>query len=503
MSEKRKIIFSSVSGVIQLIVTAILTFVSIPVFMNKLGSETYGIFAVISVVGNLGLFTNLGINTSLTKFIAEQGKGRTSNLDIMVALIINLCILLPVTALAYVLTSFILIDILKIPSEYYVQAEQLFHLLLLSNAVILTGQIFTSVLDSLQRMYLTNTAQLIYSLFYWGGIIIVLFMGYGLVQVGYIILLASVLWFVLILFLLLKYWGLFTVRFSLEELKQHASKQVKYGLQVYSAGLVAFFNEPLFKIIISATFGLSAVAYFDIALKVRNQLSGLFHKLLSPMFPFMSQSNKGNVFLGGMIKDLNHKIFLLALPLAVILLLTCYDIVTLWLRTDIINYTFFIVGIVTPYIILSPLTLPVYLYLLAKGHPGKTIVMQASSVVVNLLFFYLFYRVLGIYAIILSNALSYLASYLLGIYYQYKYLDIKYFFDPKQVLLFVLLLLCFAAISGVRLFVSNEWLYICIIAVGISAVAVKYYKCFNFVSREDIERYFPGNKFITALYNKI
>ena len=42
---------------------------------------------------------------------------------------------------------------------------------------------------------------------------------------------------------------------------------------------------------------MSAVAYYEIALKIRGQLSGLFQKMMQPLFPYISQlTDKKDVY---------------------------------------------------------------------------------------------------------------------------------------------------------------------------------------------------------------
>ena len=49
MTKKKVLINNSISGVCQLVITALLTFFSIPVFIHKLGTDLYGVFALVSV----------------------------------------------------------------------------------------------------------------------------------------------------------------------------------------------------------------------------------------------------------------------------------------------------------------------------------------------------------------------------------------------------------------------------------------------------------------------
>ena len=276
MIKKKRLINNSISGLFQLIITATLTFLCIPIFIRELGTEQYGVFALVSVIGNLNLFTNLGLNSSLTKFLSEQGKSADSNKDIITTLFITTLIIVPISIIAYVFRLFLLTGLLDIPSSYYYEAEKLFCWLLLANSILLIGQTFTAILNALQRIYLTNIIQLIYSILYWLGIIIAVILGYHIGTVGKVIFIASFIWIALSLFFAFHYWGSISPKGGNYSYFKHIKKQIKYGIQLYSSGVVAFFNEPLFKIIISNFFGMNAVAYYEIALKIRSQLNGLF-----------------------------------------------------------------------------------------------------------------------------------------------------------------------------------------------------------------------------------
>lgn len=184
MIKKKRLINNSISGLVQLIISAILTFLCIPIFISKLGTEQYGVFALVSVIGNLNLFTNLGLNSSLTKFLAEQGQCIDSNKDITTTLLISIFIIIPISFLAYIFRFNLLTTLLDIPIIYYPEAEKLFCWLLIANSILLIGQTFTAILNALQRIYLTNIIQLVYSIIYWLGIIIVVSIGGHIDSVG-------------------------------------------------------------------------------------------------------------------------------------------------------------------------------------------------------------------------------------------------------------------------------------------------------------------------------
>lgn len=496
---KKVLIKNSLSGVAQLIITAILTFLCIPVFINKLGTDQYGVFAIVSVIGNLNLFANLGLNSALIKYVSEQGKCDESQYDIFASLVIICSIIIPLTILAFIFKDFILIQVLSVPVKYYEPAQVLYIALLISNMLLLIGQIFTAVLDSMQKIFITNLSQLVYSIIYWGGIITVVLCGKHLDWVGYAILLATVLWTIMILFFFGKYWGKIVCSDLKEKFIPAAKKQLLFGGKVYFSSFISFFNEPLFKILVSSFFGLSAVAYLEIGLKVRGQLTGLFSKILQPLYPYFSSLNDEKK-LAFLVKDITSKLFLVILPMCALLTILCEDIVTLWLRTDVVNYSIFIVGIVVPYLFFSPLTQPIYTYLLAKGHPEKTIVLQLTAVLVNLFTFCTVHKLFGVYTLILSSGLSYMSSYILGIYYQRIYLHIKYKLSIKSILFSLSTGILFVLNAIVSMFINNEWINIFLITFILSFTTLLLYRRLKVLDMEDLNRYLGNNKVINRLF---
>lgn len=140
---------------------------------------------------------------------------------------------------------------------------------------------------------------------------------------------------------------------------------------------------------------------------------------------------------------------------------------------------------------------------MAKGHPEKTIVIQLLSVIVNILSFYSFYYFLGIYTIIVSNILSYLASFLLGVYYQYIYLNIKYHPIKRDYINFFILIIAYIIVGYFQRLINNELISIAFVAILILVVTLKLYKRLAIINRNDITHYFLDNKIIVSFYNKL
>ena len=271
--------------------TAGLTFFSIPIFIRMLGAEAYGAFSIVTLAGNLNIFANLGLNAALLKFLSVQGKSRESDHDIAVTLGLLLIIMLPLSALAITQQAYILQNMLGLSDALYGRVVLLYRCVVAANLLVLLGQTFTTVLDSQQRMYLTNFYQLIYSTLYWGGLIVVVATGYDLAQVGLVILGTTVVWFGLVTIAAWRSWGRLRLVGLWPEVLRIARKQIGFSSKAYAAGLLGMLFEPVTKVLVSRLIGVSEVGYLEIAYKVRSQLWSLLTKATYTLYP---QNSPGN-----------------------------------------------------------------------------------------------------------------------------------------------------------------------------------------------------------------
>lgn len=488
---KSLLVKNSVFGVLQLVLTAILTFISVPLFVGELGIDLYGVWAVLAVIGSLNMLTNFGLNRALVVFVSQQGKSKKSDHDIAVTQIILFCLIVLFTLIVIVNKVFIVNTILSIPLIYSQDAQQLLVLLVIANGFLLLGQTFTAVIDANQKMYITNSCQFIYSLIYWVSQIVILYLGGGLFEIGLGALFAAIVWFLILFIIYRRMWGKLDLEGLWGNFKLVAKKQISYGSKIYISGLTGFMFEPLSKILLSKFIGVDAVAIFEIGLKVKNQLNGFLVKLLNPLFPYIAQEeNNKNLHLK--INDLTLKIQLAVIPISITLFFILKILIELWLGTDNLEKnTVFVVTMTVTLIMLQPSVLPVYQYLQSKNLADKTIYVQLASVIINAILFLLSYKVIGDYAILIANSLGLFAAYMMCNYYKYKYLNFSVikemnYYVKLGLLTSVLLIQCMI----VRYYLEYSiWdLIIYPIIIGISFILlIRWMKLITII---DIQRYF-------------
>jgi O-antigen/teichoic acid export membrane protein len=500
---RKVLIKNSLSGVIQFIITGIITFLSIPILINYLGSEGYGLFALISVIGNLNVFANLGLNLSLTKFLAEQGKTTESNLDIIVTFLLLVIVLLPLTIVCLIFNRWILTAVLNVPFGMFDEAQGLYIFILIANFFLFIGNIFSAILTALQKIYIQNYIQLFYNFTYWGLIMIVLWIGENLKMIGITIMISALLWFILIIFYSIKEWGHIPIIFGLRQnFLRIAKKQVGYGYKIYISGLLILLYEPLTKILIGNFIGLKEAGFYEIAIKIRDYTISIIGKLLYPLFPLISQLTD-LVKIRALVHDITQKALFITVPAISILIYITKPFINLWIGNNVDIISICVISITGIYLISVTCT-PNFQFLTVKNHLDKVLLIQSTNVIINALIIVLFYNYLGFYAVIISNVTAIFLAYLITIFYQKKYLNSSIFDSKVQ---FFKLIIIFIILLGIgylcNYIFKSDWNKIIFIPMLMIASVIILYREFSLFNINDIHRYLgKGNK-ISMLFKYI
>jgi O-antigen/teichoic acid export membrane protein len=491
---KKVLVKNSLFGVGQSLINILLIFFVIPIFIRMLGSESYSVFALVMVIGNLNTFSNLGLTNALVKFIAEQGKSEESNIDIIVNLILIISAIIPLTIIVGYFNRFILISLLKVPLNIFNEAKLLFFWVLWANLVLLIGQVFKSILDGMQKVYITSLQQGIYNILYWGLILFALLSGSNLSTIGMAIFVSAVIWLIITIISVSKIWGKLSFLNLRKNFKVVAKKQLGYGLKLYTEGLINFFYEPLSKILVSNFIGITEVGFYDIALKLKSALWGIIAKIFYPLFPFISEQ-KDKAIIRKYVNDLEQKTFLVIVPVISIVILLMHPLIRIWLNknVDIISITG--IFIISSHLIGSSTIIPNYQFLMAKNLVEKNIILQLSNVVFNILFFFTSVYFVGYYAIIIGNTGAILGSFIISLYYQKKYLDSMIFDNFVDVMKIILtsIILVLTGFIIKMVIGNNHFLIIVVLSLVIFSITPLLYRILRLVRPDDIHRYFGSN----------
>lgn len=490
---RKLLVKNSLSGVALSLINVMMLLIVIPIFISNLGLELYGVFALMMVIGNLNVFANLGLTNALIKFLAEQGKTRESDLDIAISVVILMVFLMPLVIVGLYFNQYVILTVLNVPSGYYDDAKWLYIYLVISNVLLILGQIPRAILDSAHKIVLTNILQLVYSFMYWGLILIMVVFGYKLAEVGLAALLAASIWFLAVIYKACMFWGRLELNGVIDDFIRIARKQLSYGSKICVGGMFGFFFEPLSKILVSNYFGMTEVAYLDIALRIKGQLYSIFGKLFYPLYPLISSMNDGKK-IKLLVTDVEQKTLVFVVPLICMAIFLTPPTLKLWLgfSDDIISNS---TVIILCSFLLSVTVIPCYQFLMSKGHADKTLLIQLSLVLTNIVVFFIFKDVFLFYAVVVSNASAILVASLITLYFQNKYLSSLIFSDWMQVWKIFLIAAINISVGAIlNSFVYDDWAKIFTISFTLTVISWLLIRRLNLITQVDVLRYVGKNE---------
>jgi O-antigen/teichoic acid export membrane protein len=180
----RKVIRNTLFNYLAIVSVTLARFIAMPILVNGLGKDRYGIYAtVMSVVGYVGLL-DLGIGISLTKFVAEYYARRDlKRLNEMLSTSLLLYIGLGVAGAGVIIgfSDVFVRHLFNIPASLWAEARYVFWIAALSLFNGLTIGIFGNLLNGLQRQDIARAITIGNALITYTGSILLIWLGYKLV----------------------------------------------------------------------------------------------------------------------------------------------------------------------------------------------------------------------------------------------------------------------------------------------------------------------------------
>jgi O-antigen/teichoic acid export membrane protein len=240
-----------------------------PYIISKIGDSQFGIYALIlGFVGTFGLL-DLSMSSSFVKFISEfynkkdyERLFNTINTGFLFYFIFSVLI----SIFGFAFTDKI-ISIVNIQSEYVEISKYALRLSIIIFFIANSFNVFSSVLISLQRMYITSILNTITGLINFLAIIIFLNLGYGLISMVYSQLITTVISTIVTVYYSIKYLPKIRFRFKLFN-KESLKYMGKFGLQMQISKLSTFASEKYDEFLLGFFSVMSNVAYFNIGNRV-------------------------------------------------------------------------------------------------------------------------------------------------------------------------------------------------------------------------------------------
>jgi O-antigen/teichoic acid export membrane protein len=150
------------------------------------------------------------------------------------------------------------------------------------------------------------------------------------------------------------------------------------------------------------------------------------------------------------------------------------------------------------------MVIPTYQYLMAKGYPEKTIIIQVLNVIVNGSLFFITLPLFGYYSAVIGNVGAILSSFLLTLFYQKKYLNCLILDNFKQLAKYFLIL-TFNIIIGLVLSVMIDLYILKIILTPVVLIlsSILAFRVLKIFTREEIRKFSDKENLLIKVADKI
>ena len=281
---------NSAFGVGRFLVSAPILFFTTPFLLSHLGTERFGVWALMSIVTAYAQLTDLGMAQGVIKFVAEVDPKRDAG---RINRVLNSALLIYIVtgslaALGVVTASdFLVKSVFQIPDHLVEEALLVIRIVPVVFAISMVSALFSSVLAGLLRLDLVNVALVVYSVLDASGSVLVVQLGWGLVGLAMSRLVLTLI-MVAAYFLLMKN-AVSGVRLgSVWVSRQCIRELLGYGLNVQVGALSRVVRESVAKLVINYVVSVGAVSLFDITARLVSQSKNIFLAALASILPASS-----------------------------------------------------------------------------------------------------------------------------------------------------------------------------------------------------------------------
>ena len=327
-----------------------LAFVSVPYIVGGLGTEPYGIFAMVSIVaGYLGLL-NGPLAFGNVRFMAEA-YGRRDWREFHEYVVAGLWMTGALAGLGAVIlflsADFLARSVFKIPDELEVMAATVFRIAALSFFLNGIAGALGGIPSALRRYDAQNTISVFVGTFNTLAIIGAIWLGWGLRGAVMAQLFSSLL--AMVAFATLAW-------FLLRSIPREASDSLpdpnairrlfSYSTLLFGSQLLSTVGLQIDRTLAGVLLGTSAVTFYTVPARITDQVPGLIGRLTITLYPLSAEG-----LASGRIQEVQklytrmvRLMLLISAFIATLVMLSAKDILTLWVGSDIAQHSWQILG---------------------------------------------------------------------------------------------------------------------------------------------------------------
>lgn len=322
------------------VVPILVAIVAIPLLIEVLGQERFGVLALAWVVmGYFGVF-DFGMSRATTKFVSEHyARDEAEPLSELVwsSVVLHIVLGLLGGAVLATTTPWLTGSVLNIPTELLTETRVSFYLLALSVPFIVATAALRGVLEAVQRFDLVNLIKVPASVLSYLGPLLVLYFVRGLVAVVAFLVLTRVLVLFAHVFFCLR--ALPVLSRSPRLNASRVGPLMSFGGWLAVSSFVGPLVASIDRFMIGAFVSLSAVTLYTTPYEVVSKLTIFSASLLPVLFPAFSAMALDRAHeLRGLYSRALKYLLVLIVPIVGGVLALAYELLSIWVTPDFALY---------------------------------------------------------------------------------------------------------------------------------------------------------------------
>ena len=367
-------------------INVIVAFISIPIFAIYLGDVNYGLyFLFIGLIGYYSIF-DFGFSQAVTKFVSEYSSNENNkeiNSILTSSFVVNFSIGFIVCCVV-LLSNDSILNLLNVPTKSYQIANTSLKITGITFLLSAIYSVFISAFQGLLRYDLTSKLNIFFSIFSNTAAIIILVLGFSLIEVMLNYLIFILICIVISCHLLKKILPSFV--FTRNNLIPTSKRLFNFSFFVFANKLSNLINTNFLQFFLSSFYSPAVVPYFMVPMKLVNLIQGAIANLSNVIFPYSSSLSAK--YLSDSIKNLFIKstkiIFTFSFPLYLYLCIYSYEILSIWMGTDFAIKSQVVLIFLTLAYFLSSITIAPTNILYGMGHSKFIGILSLILLPINL-----------------------------------------------------------------------------------------------------------------------
>jgi O-antigen/teichoic acid export membrane protein len=388
----------------------ILVVLSTPVFINKLGTEQFGVWVLINTLLQIMSAINLGLGDSTIKSISEindQNKSEQISKIISNSFTVTVIIVGSISLVALMVSFNVSALFSNFDQNISELALQTIRLAIIIFALKFIDQIIFSVFQGFSRYDISSKITIIVRVLTLSINILCVYAGYGIYAIVLSTIVTQALCILAEILFLKKTFPFLQLApdYDFKIIKS----MFRYGLWSWLQSLLAIITIQIDKLIVAAASGLTILTYYSLGSMLAIQLHSIFYTISSWLFPAVAKKKSENEPLSSFYR--NSQFALISLGFIGITFLLLFDqfIFTLWLGEETYHKSINFIRLFLYYNYFLLLNIVPYLFLNGSGQVKQNTIIEFILKAMNIFCMVLFYYIMGdeglVWGLILSTAI--------------------------------------------------------------------------------------------------